>query len=57
MKRRRKWKKRILITISVIAGIGVLLAADSLDDDSWYPKIFLLICAAWLLLISAANTR
>ena len=57
MKRRRKWKKRILITLSVIAGIGALLSADALDDDTWYPAIILLICVAWLSLICVANTR
>lgn len=50
-----KRHNRRLRIITVIMVALLLLSVISLDDDSWIPKITMLISATWLFLFSTAN--
>ena len=50
-----KRHNRRLRVITVIMVALLLLSVISLDDDSWIPKITMLISATWLFLFSTAN--
>lgn len=48
-------KNQILKTISAVAGVEMLLAACSLDSNSWVPFVIFLVCFGWLALFGYAN--
>ena len=57
MRRRRRWKNRILKAITATAVVSYLLAACCLDSESAVPMAICGVDAVWLALFTVANTR
>lgn len=54
---RRSRKNRILKAITWLAGIGMVMSAFALEALEWTALGVFCVCATWMGLVMAANTK
>jgi hypothetical protein len=54
---RRSRKNLILKTITWLAGIGMVMSAFALEALEWTALGVFCVCATWMGLVMAANTK
>lgn len=55
MTKKRTLHDKVIIAITVVAGIVFLLSASALDSESWTPTIMCICSLAWLSAFTWAN--